>query len=126
MIGNPDMGAPVLGGPWIVDDALNAFDIDEGRPPAADDEVVIDVGSLHNGDLRVGDRTTVLTEAGPQPMTIVGSVTFAGIDSPGGASVSLFTPAFRMAQSRTTCSAAIPHVAPRVSMTSGAVRTISR
>ena len=45
-IGNPDMGAPVLGGPWIADDALNAFDIDEGRPPAADDEVVIDVGSL--------------------------------------------------------------------------------
>ena len=47
----------------------------------------------HNGDLRVGDRTTVLTEAGPQSMTIVGSATFAGNDSPGGASVSLFTPA---------------------------------
>jgi len=93
VIGNPDMGAPVLGGPWIADDALNVFDIDEGRPPAADDEVVIDAGSLHNGDLRVGDRTTVLTEAGPQSMTIVGSATFAGIDSPGGASVSLFTPA---------------------------------
>src|SRR5215210_589657 len=43
VIGNPDMGAPVLGGPWIADEALNAFDIDEGRPPAADDEIVIDI-----------------------------------------------------------------------------------
>jgi putative ABC transport system permease protein len=92
-LGNPDMGAPVLGGPWVADDALNAFDLDQGRPPSADDEVVIDVRSLHTGDLEIGDRTTVLTQAGPQHVTIVGSATFAGADSPGGASVALFTPA---------------------------------
>src|SRR3954452_3781378 len=30
VIGNPDMGAPVLGGPWIADEGLNAYAIDEG------------------------------------------------------------------------------------------------
>lgn len=91
-IGNPDMGAPVLGGPWVTDDGLNPFDIVDGRPPAAAGEVVIDVHSADQGDLAVGDSTTVLTQAGPQPVTVVGTVDFAGADSPGGASVTLFTP----------------------------------
>jgi putative ABC transport system permease protein len=92
-MGNPEMGAPVLGGQWITDDALNAFAIEAGRPPAADDEVVIDVLSFDKGDFALGDRTTILTQSGSQPVTIVGTVSFAGADSPGGASVTLFTPA---------------------------------
>jgi putative ABC transport system permease protein len=91
-MGNPDMGAPVLGSHWITDDALNAFDIESGRPPAADDEVVIDVSSFRKGGFALGDSTTVLTQAGPAPVTIVGTASFAGADSPAGASVTLFTP----------------------------------
>lgn len=92
-MGNPEMGAPVLGGPWITDEALNAFAIERGRPPAADHEVVIDESSFEKAGFALGDSTTVLTQSGPQSVTVVGTVTFAGADSPGGASVTLFTPA---------------------------------
>ena len=92
-MGNPAMGAPVLGGQWVTDDALNAFSIEAGRPPITDNEVVIDVSSFEKGDFTLGDSTTVLTESGPQPVTIVGTASFAGTDSPGGASITMFTPA---------------------------------
>ena len=40
----------------------------------------------------LGDTMTVLTQAGPQTVTIVGIATFGDTDSPGGASFTLFTP----------------------------------
>ena len=92
-MGNPDMGAPVVGGQWVTDDVLSAFAIETGRPPTTDNEVVIDVSSFEKGDFTLGDSTTILTQSGPQPVTIVGTVSFAGADSPGGASATLFTPA---------------------------------
>ena len=91
LVGNPGMGAPVLGEAWIADDALNPFDLVDGRAPAASDEVVIDRASADDAGYAVGDRATVLTQAGPIDVTIVGLVTFGGADSPGGASISLFT-----------------------------------
>jgi putative ABC transport system permease protein len=92
-IGNPDMGAPVLGGAWLTNDALNPFELASGRAPQADDEVVIDKGSADTADFVVGDSTTVLTQAGPQHVEIVGIATFGGEDSPGGASYTMFTSA---------------------------------
>ena len=32
-MGNPDMGAPVVGGQWVTDDELNPFELETGRPP---------------------------------------------------------------------------------------------
>ena len=92
-IGNPNMGAPVLGASWLSNDDLNPFDLTSGRPPQADDEVVIDKGSADTGKFVVGDSTTVLTQAGPEHVTIVGIAKFGESDSPAGASYTMFTPA---------------------------------
>ena len=91
-IGNPNMGAPVLGAAWLSNDDLNPFDLTSGRPPQADDEVVIDKGSADAADFVVGDSTTVLTQTGPEHVTIVGIAKFGDSDSPAGASYTMFTP----------------------------------
>ncbi|WP_436794466.1 ABC transporter permease [Actinospongicola halichondriae] len=90
-MGDPDMGAPTFGGNWLTDDSLNPFELASGRAPEAAGEVVIDQGSAKAADFAVGDRTTVITQAGEQPVEIVGIATFGGADSPGGASYTLFT-----------------------------------
>ena len=92
-IGNPNMGAPVLGASWLSNDDLNPFEISSGRPPQGDHEVVIDKGSADSAGFVVGDSTTVLTQSGPQPVEIVGIATFGDSDSPAGASYTMFTPA---------------------------------
>ena len=72
-IGNPDMGAPVLGGDWLADETLNPFDLVEGRAPEADDEVVIDARTAPRpASFAVGDPITVLTQAGPQAVDVAG------------------------------------------------------
>jgi len=91
-IGNPNMGAPVLGASWLSNDDLNPFDLTSGRAPVADDEVVIDKGSANAGDFRVGDSTSVLTQSGAQQVHIVGIAKFGDADSPAGASYTMFTP----------------------------------
>ena len=91
-MGNPDMGAPVLGASWLSTDELNPFDLTEGTAPRSDDEVVIDKGSADKGPFAVGDTVSVLTKAGTQSVEVVGIATFGGTDSPGGASFTMFTP----------------------------------
>ena len=59
-------GSPNFGGIWA-DDALNPFTLVEGKAPTADDEAVIDAKSAKDGDLRVGDRTTIIT---PEPVEV--------------------------------------------------------
>ena len=90
-IGDPEMGAPTFGGNWSDSSELNPFTIVDGRPPQADDEVVIDKKSAGDGDLNVGDTTTVLIQGPPQEVEVVGIVKFGDADSPGGASFALFT-----------------------------------
>ena len=92
LIGDPNMGAPVVGGIWLDDDGLNPFEVAEGHAPTTDHEVVIDRHSAEVGDLAVGDTVTVLTQAGALEVDLVGVTTFVGSDSPGGASFTLFTP----------------------------------
>jgi putative ABC transport system permease protein len=92
-IGNPVAGAPTFGGNWSDNKKLNSFTLVAGRPPAADHEMVIDKKSARVGHLAVGDTTTVLVQGPPQRMVITGIVRFANSDSPGGASVALFTTA---------------------------------
>jgi putative ABC transport system permease protein len=90
-IGNPNMGPPALGGNWINEKQLNPFTLVAGQPPRADNDVVIDRKSASDGNYTVGDTATVLTQAPPQHMHISGIVKFGSADSPGGASVALFT-----------------------------------
>src|SRR5213079_2090093 len=54
-------------------------------------QVVIDRKSATEGRLRVGDFTTVLVKGPPQRVQVVGIIGFGSTDSPGGASVVLFT-----------------------------------
>src|SRR5215469_16537538 len=90
-IGNPANGAPTLGGNWSTVQALNPFHLVAGHAPQAPGQVVIDKQSATTGHLAVGDTTTVLANGPPQRVRIVGIVGFGNADSPGGASIVLFT-----------------------------------
>lgn len=72
-------GPPTLAGNWIADPELNAYQLAEGRAPAASGEVVIDRGTARRGDLEIGDTTTLRTPD-PVEVTIVGLATFGGED----------------------------------------------
>ena len=89
-MGNPANGAPTLGYGWSDNAELNPFQLKTGRAPQAPDEVVIDAKSAKDAGFAVGDRTTVLVQGPPQKVRIVGTVTFGGADSPGGATVVAF------------------------------------
>jgi putative ABC transport system permease protein len=90
-LGNPANGAPALGGAWQSVPQLNSWTLVAGRPPAADNEMVVDKKSAGDGHLKVGDTATVLVQGPPRQMLITGIVKFGAADSPGGASVALFT-----------------------------------
>ena len=92
-LGGGTTDAPNLGGNWITVEQLNPFELAEGSAPAEDDQVVIDRGSATEADLAVGDDATVLTTAGPVPVTISGIATFGDSDSMLGMSSVLFTDA---------------------------------
>jgi putative ABC transport system permease protein len=89
-IGNPGMGAPTFGG-VLEDDPTSPWRITEGsRFPSGPDEVVVDVGSMKKGDLKIGDTVTVIASAGSRTFELVGTVKFGDADSPGGATFALF------------------------------------
>ena len=91
-IGNPGMGAPTFGTNWSNNEALNPFaPLFEGSPPRGPNEMVIDKNTADEGDLQVGDTTTLLTEQPAQPFEVVGIAKFGSADSPAGASVTLVT-----------------------------------
>jgi putative ABC transport system permease protein len=90
-LGNPAAGAPTLGGNWNQVTALNPWRLVAGHPPHAAGQAVIDKKSATDGHLRVGDTTTVLVNGPPQRVHVVGIIAFGTADSPGGASVVLFT-----------------------------------
>ena len=90
-IGDPGQGAPTFAGNWSTVPELRAFTIVEGDEPRTDDEMVIDKKSADDGGLRVGDRTTLLTAAGPNQFAVAGIAKFGSADSPGGASFALVT-----------------------------------
>ncbi len=83
--------APAFGLNWMTNPVLNPYEIVVGRPPGNDDEIVIDQRSARIAHFSAGDRTTVLTAGTPRTFTISGVATFAGADSPGNATVVLFT-----------------------------------
>ena len=90
-VGRPEMGPPTVGSSWS-ESKLNPFRLVAGQPPRSADEVVIDRKSAKDGNLAVGDTTTVLVQAGPQRVRISGIAMFGTVDSPGGASFTMFTP----------------------------------
>jgi putative ABC transport system permease protein len=83
-------GPPTLAGSWIEDPELNPYELVEGRAPAAPHEVVINRGAADDGDLSIGDTTTVAT---PEPVVvaIVGIATFGGEDGLGPTTYTAFS-----------------------------------
>ena len=75
-------GPPQTAGSWIGDPDLNPYRLAEGRAPEGGDEVVVNRGTAEDGDLRVGDTTTLLTPE-PVTVTIVGIATVGDEDGLG-------------------------------------------
>ena len=66
--------------------------ITEGRPPEADDEIIIDVDTADLGDFAVGDTVTVIPGSKePTEYEIVGLVTFGENNALAGATLTGFT-----------------------------------
>ena len=86
-------GAAPSGAAWAADERLNPFELVDGRAPRGADEVVVDRSTADAANLAVGDRTSVLTGAAPQDMTVVGIATFAGQDNRAGNRTVLFSAA---------------------------------
>ena len=89
-LGNPQAGPPSFAMNWSANPKLNQFHLVDGRAPQAPGEVVIDRKSATDGHLAVSDHTTVLMQAGPQRVRIVGVARFGTADSPGGATIVAF------------------------------------
>jgi putative ABC transport system permease protein len=83
-------GPPTVAANWATDTTISPWRIADGRAPEAPAEVVIDRSSADNGDLAVGDTTTVRV---PEPIevTVVGIATFGDADSAGPATYAGFT-----------------------------------
>lgn len=45
----------------------------DGTKPAAENEIALNVGAMQKGNLKVGDKTTVVTPVGKSEMTVVGT-----------------------------------------------------
>jgi putative ABC transport system permease protein len=83
--------APTFGAAWQLDAVLNPFTIAEGRAPAAEGEIVVDLNSAKTGKLKLGDKVQVLTLSEPVNDTIVGFTRFGKADSPAGFGYTHFT-----------------------------------
>ncbi len=84
-------GAVPAGAAWTDETSLNPFTLVEGRGPRGDDEVVVDRSLADEVGLAPGDRTSVLTAAGPEPVEVVGVATFGDADNRAGNRTVLFT-----------------------------------
>ena len=91
-LGNPANGAPTLGGNWTEIAALNPLHLLSGRAPQAAGEVVIDQKSATRRPPRASvTRPPSWCRDRRSGSQVVGIVGFGTADSPGGASVVLFT-----------------------------------
>src|SRR5690606_33617112 len=88
----PGLSEQPLGSNWPEDDAMSPYRfVGEGRPPEADDEVVIDQGSAERAGVSVGDEILAVGRTQPASYTVVGVVTTDEGPLPDGASLALFT-----------------------------------
>jgi putative ABC transport system permease protein len=92
-IGKASNGPPTLGEAWTDVAALNPLRLlPGGQPPRTSSQVVIDKHSADVGHFAVGDKVVVLTQQRPATYTITGIVTWGSVDSPLGATMTVFDP----------------------------------
>ncbi len=66
---------------WIEDHTLNPITIDEGSPPTAAGEIVVDTETAQDGTLTVGDTVVINTPSGEMDAEIVGISSFGAAPS---------------------------------------------
>jgi putative ABC transport system permease protein len=88
--GNPNFGQPTIGTNWGEVDALNPFELADGRQPRGPTEVAFDRRTAEGTGYALGDTVTFQTQSGVHEATLVGIVTFGTADSPAGTSITLF------------------------------------
>jgi len=70
---------------------FNPLNLYEGRWPAADDEIVLDAGTVDRQGFEIGNTVEVSTLQPKRAFELVGVAQYGGVDSLGGASFVVFT-----------------------------------
>jgi putative ABC transport system permease protein len=83
-------GPPTRAGNFVADERLAGYQLEAGRAPERDDEVVLDIGTAEKADLTIGDPVVVRV---PDQVhaTVVGLVKYRQYDSIGGSTWVGFT-----------------------------------
>ncbi len=84
-------GPPTILENWVPDDRLNPYVIERGRPPEADNEMLLNVAAANEAGKRVGDEVIVVTQAGRATYELVGTFRFGTAESVAGAVTAEFT-----------------------------------
>jgi len=79
------MGPPTLIESWVADPALNPYRVAEGRGPAADDEVALNVAAVEDAGYAIGDPVRIVSQLGERTYELVGTLTFGEAKSAAGA-----------------------------------------
>ncbi|MDQ4091693.1 MAG: ABC transporter permease, partial [Actinomycetota bacterium] len=69
---------------------VSPFELSSGRAPQGGGEVVVDVATLRDAGLAVGDEVTILFTGPARKFRVVGAVTFGGKADVGGSTFALF------------------------------------
>jgi putative ABC transport system permease protein len=83
-------GAPTFGNVWIYDTELSSYRIYSGRPPKADNEVVIDRAVMKTAKFKVGDKVKIVSALPQREFVISGDATFGSADGALGATAVFF------------------------------------
>jgi putative ABC transport system permease protein len=84
-------GAPNLGTAWAGNSPANPLHVVQGRPPAADGEVVIDQRSATKFHVALGDSAQAVVQGRTLPVTVVGVVRFGKDSTLAGATITTFS-----------------------------------
>lgn len=90
-LGNPNQGAPTMGGNWVDNTALNPYQLVSGHAPRTADQIVMDVSSARTAHYRLGQRVPLLTTKGRVTKTLVGLTKFGKADNAGGSTMVHYT-----------------------------------
>jgi len=78
-------GPPTLVESWVVERDLNPYRVAEGRAPASDDEVALNVAAVEDAGFELGDPVRIVTQLGERTYELVGTLTFGEAESAAGA-----------------------------------------
>ncbi len=84
-------GPPTIGVSWDPNAKLSSLKLVAGHAPQADDQVVIDRGTMNAQHWGVGQKVTIISNKPPQQFTVVGISTFGSQNSLLGATLIAFT-----------------------------------